>query len=99
MKPLTRLEDEPPFGAIFLQLIKSAFLSDSPGRLLRIRFDARILTFSRIANRLFIEIIEKKSVCMEPVNNRRQTAPASVYACWVQHLERPACCRLQLNGN
>jgi len=27
MKPLTRLEDEPPFGAIFLQLIKSAFLT------------------------------------------------------------------------
>jgi len=27
MKPLTRLEDEPPFGAIFLQLNKSAFLN------------------------------------------------------------------------
>jgi len=27
MKQLTRLEDEPSFGAIFLQLIKSAFLN------------------------------------------------------------------------
>jgi len=48
MEQLTRLEDEPTFGAIFLQLIKSAFLSS----------DAKVLDIplSEVSVQLFEEL-------------------------------------------